>query len=287
ARNAVTLPIMIGGESIGAVVVLSTAPTPTFGVEDIGILLEIATRASLAIAHARLFADLEKANREKAEFLAILSHELRTPLASAIGYSELLLAGIPEQLSSKSQEQVERIRACSWHQLSVVEQILRYARIDSGEDQAYIAEFDVPALLHEVKEIVQPAARERNMDIVWDVPAPPMPIRSDAGRLRQILVNLLSNAIKFTDEGAISLSVRRTDEEYYFVVSDTGIGISEDDTKHIFEPFWRAAQSAKMRGGSGLGLSVSMQLARSLNGSLSVQSQIGVGTTITLRLPIT
>jgi PAS domain S-box-containing protein len=286
-RNAVVLPLSLAGESFGALIVLSATQSPQFGAEDIGVLIEIATRASLAIGNARLFKDLERANSEKAEFLAVLSHELRTPLTAVIGYADLLLSGIPDQLSPIARDHVERIRACSWHELSVIEQIIRYARVERGEDRPEYGDVDVNSLVTEVSEVVNVEARVKNVQLSVDLPSTSLRLRTDAGRLRQILINLLNNAFKFTDEGAISMIVRGSDEEIFFTIADTGLGIAADDLHHVFDPFWRAdATRSAERAGMGLGLAVSASLARSIGGELSVQSQPDVGSTFTLRLPV-
>ena len=287
-RNALALPLSTAGNVLGVMVVMGTSPAPQFGVEDLGVLLEIATRASLALSNAKLYNDLERANREKADFLAVLSHELRTPLTAVIGYSELLLGGIPDKLPGTSRDKIERIRTCSWHQLSVVEQILKYARVETESDTLSISQIEVAGLVNSVAEVVSELAHEKKVELNIDLPASLGTLRTDAGRLRQILINLLSNAFKFTDEGAVSLSVRRSDEEIFFTVSDTGIGIASEDVDRVFDPFWRAPSATLNadRAGMGLGLAVSGKLARSMGGSITVQSQMGVGTTFTVRLPV-
>lgn len=287
ARNALALPLYVPGRTLGVLVVMGTSPEPRFGVEDIGVLIEIATRAALAISNALLFQELEQANQEKADFLEVLSHELRTPLTAVIGYSDLLLSGIPEPLAGRAREHVERIRSCSWHQLSVVEQILKYSRVETGIDLPVISNVNLNVLISEAASMVETTVREKNVSLSLDLPQSAGELNTDAGRLRQIIVNLLTNAFKFTDEGGVSLSVRRDDQNIFITVSDTGIGISQDDVAHVFDPFWRGSdRNSATRVGTGLGLAVSNRLARSLGGDLTVQSQVNVGTVFTLRLPV-
>jgi PAS domain S-box-containing protein len=286
-RNALALPLSSGRVPLGVMVVMGTSPAPQFGAEDLGVLIEIATRASLGISNARLYNDLERANREKADFLAVLSHELRTPLNAVIGYAELLLGGISETLSEGAREKVGRIRECSWHQLSVVEQILKYARVDTGTDAMTFSDVDIAGIVQSVAELVGASAKKKSLDLAVDLPPSLRPLHTDAGKLRQILINLLSNAFKFTDEGSVTMSVRSNDDDIFFTISDTGIGIASDDVDRVFDPFWRAATPTMNpeRTGMGLGLAVSGRLARSLGGEITVQSQVGVGTSFTLRLP--
>lgn len=284
-RNAAVLPLTLAGQVFGALIIVSATPAPQFSADDIGIFLEVATRTSLAVGNARLFTDLERANKEKADFLAVLSHELRTPLTAVMGYAELLLAGVPDTLPPAARDHVERIRACSWHELSVIEQIIHYARIDRGDDRPTLVEIDLAAVVHEVSEVVNPETKR--VELAIDLPGTPIRFKTDSGRLRQILVNLLNNAFKFTEEGGVTFSVRRSDDDLFFTISDTGVGIAPDELPHVFDPFWRSnAARMKERAGMGLGLAVSENLAHSLGGELSVQSQLNVGTAFVLRLPI-
>lgn len=286
-RNALALPLTIGERTLGVMVVMNAEPTPTIGVEDVGVFFEIAMRASMALANAALMQELQRANAEKAEFLEVLSHELRTPLTAVIGYSELLLASVPDALPERARDKVDRIRNCSWHQLGVIEQILHYARVDSGIQAPVIAEVDINELIRDAVGIVQAAVPRKDVGITVDLPDAKLHLRTDAGRLRQIVVNLLTNAFKFTDHGAVSVSVRGDDEHYYVTVADTGIGIDIEEMPRIFEPFWRGNNSGThTRVGTGLGLAVSARLAKSIGADLSVQSRVGIGTIFTLRLPL-
>lgn len=286
-RNAIVLPIVSHNESLGAIVAMGTSPSPQFSVEDIGVMMEIATRTGLAIVNSRLFTQVERANKEKADFLAVLSHELRTPLTAVIGYAELLSVGVPDPLPETARQHVDRIRSCSWHQLGVVEQIIKYARAESGADETIYSKIDVRTLVNETQEIVSQMPHQKDVLLNIDIPTGSFVLHSDAGKLRQILVNLVTNAFKFTDEGAVSIIVRHNDDNAYFTVADTGIGIAPEEVPRVFDPFWRARKYEDFRrSGMGLGLAVSNKLARSLKGELSVQSQVGVGTMFTLRVPI-
>lgn len=282
ARNAVVVPILGNEQCIGVIVVMSATPEPTFGVEEIGVLSEIAERTSLAIANARLFGQLEQSNRERAEFLAVLSHELRTPISAVIGYSDLLLSNMAGQLSETALQHIQRIRSSAWHQIGVVEQILSYARVDQQLTLEYV-DTDVQSVVQDALDLVTPLARRKDIALTVDIPSTQLPISTDVGSLRQILVNLLSNALKFTTHGAVTVSARRTDEDVYIAVTDTGHGIKAEDLARIFDPFWRGR---RVEPGMGLGLSVSRRLTKALCGELTVQSQLGVGTKFTLKVPL-
>ena len=208
-RNAVVLPLRCRDHSCGALVAFVTSPVPSITAEDVGILVEVATRLALAIENAQLMQKLERANREKSEFLAVVSHELRTPLTAVIGYAELLLAGIPDPLTEGAQQQVERIQTSAWHQLSIVEQLVSHARpgIDV-EETVCEATVELAPLIEQVCAVVQPAIAGKGLALEVVIPQP-FTLKTDAGRLRQILINLLWNAAKYTKEGAVRVGSAR------------------------------------------------------------------------------
>ena len=280
-RNAIVFPLRRGGHSFGAIVILTTWPAPVFTAEDAGVLLEVTTRTALAIDNAVLVQKLERANTEKSEFLAVISHELRTPLTAVIGYAELLLAGIPEELTPITKLHVERIRTSAMHQLTIVEQLLDHTRPLPGGGTLARSPIDLRLLVSEVVTLIQSSASEKGLVLTVDVPEA-ITLKSDVGRVRQILLNLAMNAVKYSDSGTVEISVRGSDDEVSFAVSDNGVGIAEDQIGRVFDPYWRATTTGT---GVGLGLSVSRKLARLLGGDINVESKIGVGSTFTLKLP--
>ena len=230
--------------------------------------------------------ELGRANRAKANFLATMSHELRTPLNAVIGYADLLMAGIPEPLPAALERHVERIGLASRHLLSVIEEILSYARIEAGRESVDLGPVDVDEVLREVAAIVEPLAGEKDLRFTAQQRLDPPEITTDARKLRQILVNLLGNAVKFTERGEIRFEAERCGDWVEFHVRDTGIGIDPADQERIFEAF-RQVDDATTRtaGGTGLGLSVSRNLARMLGGDIALRSAPGEGSTFTVRLP--
>ena len=231
--------------------------------------------------------ELQRANRAKSAFLATMSHELRTPLNAVIGYADLLLAGIPDAIPAASERQVERITLASRHLLSVIEEILSYARIEAGREVVERAEVDLREVVSEVAAIAEPLARDKRLAFVSPAEVRPSTLVTDARKLRQILVNLLGNAVKFTERGEIRFEVEEAGGWVEFRVRDTGIGIASDELERVFEPFRQVDQaSTRTAGGTGLGLSVSRHLARLLGGDVSVVSALGEGSTFTLRLPV-
>ena len=231
--------------------------------------------------------ELGRANRAKATFLATMSHELRTPLNAVIGYADLLLAGIPEPLPEGLRRHVDRIGLASRHLLSVIEEILGYARIEAGRESVALEEVDLGEVLSEVVAIVEPLAAEKRLRFTAPERVDPPALVTDARKLRQILVNLLGNAVKFTERGEIGFAAERCGAWVEFRVRDTGIGIDPADQERIFEPFRQADEATtRVAGGTGLGLSVARNLARMLGGDVTVRSKVGEGSTFTVRLPV-
>jgi PAS domain S-box-containing protein len=231
--------------------------------------------------------ELGRANRAKATFLATMSHELRTPLNAVIGYADLLLAGIPEPLPDGLRRHVDRIGLASRHLLSVIEEILGYARIEAGRETVELEAVDLGEVLSEVVAIVEPLAAEKRLRFTAPERVEPPTLMTDARKLRQILVNLLGNAVKFTERGEIGFAAEQCGEWVEFRVRDTGIGIDPADQARIFEPFRQADEApTRVAGGTGLGLSVARNLARMLGGDVTVRSAPGEGSTFVVRLPV-
>lgn len=244
-------------------------------------------QAMLALHSSRLVRNLQAANSAKSAFLATMSHELRTPLNAIIGYSDLMQAEIGGALSSQQQQQIGRVSSAARHLLELIEGILNFARLEAGQEKVHLVDLDAARLAEDVVAMLEPLARNKGVDLSFSASEAPISIRTDAAKLRQILLNLLSNALKFTAHGTIAVEVHRLEHELTCIVRDTGIGIAPDDLDDIFEPFRQVGQVHTQRApGTGLGLSVSRQLARLLGGDLSVESALNEGSTFTLRLPL-
>jgi signal transduction histidine kinase len=235
----------------------------------------------------------EEANAARASFLAVMSHELRTPLNAVIGYAELLDLGIHGPVTTMQTAQLGRIRASANHLVGLIDQVLRFARLEAGRDEVHVEAFDAGALARDAAAMVAPLAAARGLDFHVALPEEPLPMVSDAQKVRQVLLNLLSNATKYTPAGEVALSVERRPAPdgsvacLAFRVRDTGIGIAPAHLARVFDPFWQAAPAlTRTVGGTGLGLSVSQQIARLLGGSVTVDSMPGVGSTFTLVVPV-
>jgi PAS domain S-box-containing protein len=234
----------------------------------------------------------EAANKAKSDFLAAMSHELRTPIGAMSGYAELLAEGIFGDVSPTQRDQLHRIRTVGRHLLTIVEEILTFARIEAGAEQLHISELDAVALAEEAMMVVEPLAARKGLQIHRRLPSQPVPMHTDQVKVRQILINLLGNAVKFTESGSIAMEVSQiaagTEEcTIRFRVTDTGSGIPDDDLGRIFEPFVQLDRGAgRVQEGTGLGLSVSRQLARLMRGDLTAASEVGIGTVFTMTLPV-
>jgi signal transduction histidine kinase len=244
-------------------------------------------QAMLAVHASRLVANLKAANAAKATFLATMSHELRTPLNAIIGYSELLQARISGELNGQQEQHIHRIEGAARHLMGLIEGILNFARLEAGKEQVHTTDVDVAQLNEEVLALVEPLAKAKGLNIRLSAHASLPPIRTDLPKVRQILLNLLSNAVKFTKQGHVTLDARSDSEEMSWAVTDTGTGIAPGDLERIFQPFQQGGETAVGRAaGTGLGLTVSRQLARLLGGDVSVESTAGSGSTFVLRLPL-
>jgi two-component system, cell cycle sensor histidine kinase and response regulator CckA len=251
-------------------------------------------------ALAERTSEAEAANRAKSEFLANMSHEFRTPINAIVGYAELLRLGIPGEVNEGQQNYLDRIRTSSQHLLTLVEEVLDLAKIESGRidvvrEHALVTEPVLAAL-----SLVEPQVAEKQLELVNECVDPPVCyFLGDADRVRQVLVNLLSNAVKFTESGgrltiscdtqsrgADGARLRGHGSWLRIHVEDTGIGIPPDRLESVFEPFVQVEEGrTRTRGGTGLGLTISRDLAHLMGGDLTVQSEPGKGSRFTLWLP--
>ena len=240
---------------------------------------------------AQLNMQLYEINRVKSDFMATMSHELRTPLNSILGFSDVL--GSIDSLDDKQKRYVQNIGKSGRMLLEMINNVLDLAKIESGKMEIRLTNFDIHQIVGAQCDMARPLTEKKNIDLDMEI-EPHLPqLRQDQGRVQQIINNLLSNAIKFTPEGGlIKVTVRRSQRGRMVLrVIDTGVGISEDDQETIFEKF-RQGRSATSGGdvitrqypGTGLGLSIVKELCKLLEGEVSVQSELGTGSTFTVRL---
>lgn len=228
------------------------------------------------------------ANRAKSEFLATMSHELRTPLNAIIGFSEILIGQYFGLLGSpKYQEYAEDIHASGTHLLNLVNDILDLSAIEAGEHDLDYEELAISDVVDDSSPMILELARRKAIRYTIEVPDDLPPLRADRRAIKQILLNLLTNSIKFTpDDGEIKLRVSTTNTHHIIEVIDTGRGIPDDQIDALTKPFVRGGiDSHKTQEGTGLGLSIVNSLIGLHNGELRITSALGLGTTVSVKLP--
>jgi two-component system sensor histidine kinase/response regulator len=245
----------------------------------------------------RLYKDLQTAHdaaiaasQIKSNFLANMSHELRTPLNAIIGYSELLQLLAEKKNDLTFHEDLNRIQNAGKHLLSLINDILDISKIEAGKMDLILVDLDPVCLREEVEDTIRPLAEKNGNQLVLEFDPNCGLIRGDEIRLKQCLLNLLSNACKFTHQGRVRLTVRSTwyhsQPHIAFDVEDSGIGLSEEQLKRLFQPFTQAdASTTRKYGGTGLGLALTKQLVEAMGGEITVQSRLGAGSTFTIYLP--
>jgi signal transduction histidine kinase len=226
------------------------------------------------------------ANRAKSDFLAVMSHELRTPLNAIGGYTEILQLGIYGAVNDAQQDALTRISRSQQTLLSLINDVLNFAKLEAGEVQYSITDVAVVPALSVIEDFVAPQLRRKHLTYAVHPCDRSVTARADADKLQQILINLLSNAIKYTPEGGqIDVRCETDDARVYIRIRDSGIGIASDRLATIFDPFIQVGRALnRPHEGVGLGLSISRDLAAAMGGSLSVESVLGDGSTFTLTL---
>jgi signal transduction histidine kinase/CheY-like chemotaxis protein len=231
-----------------------------------------------------------RASQAKSQFLASMSHELRTPLNAIIGYSELLHEEAEDLDQDAFLPDLEKINSAGKHLLGLINNILDLSKIEAGKMGVLIEDFEVAALIGEVQSVIQPLMAKNANTLVVDCAPELGAMRSDQTKLRQDLFNLLSNAAKFTKQGTITLATRRLKKDgrdwLEFKVSDTGIGMTEEQLGELFQAFAQGeASTSRDYGGTGLGLAITRQFCRMLGGDVTAESTPGQGSTFTIMLP--
>ncbi|HEX8360587.1 MAG TPA: GAF domain-containing protein [Longimicrobium sp.] len=291
--SILVVPLIARGLSLGALTLCMTESGRHYDERDLALAQDLARRAAVAIDNARLFrdaerarADAESANRSKSEFLATMSHELRTPLNAIDGYAELIEIGVHGPVTPAQGEALGRIRRSQKHLLGLINEVLNYARLETGAVRYDLQVVDVADAVAAVEPLILPQVSARSLVLSTERDGL-VAAYADEEKLRQILVNLLSNAVKFTDPGGlIRVAVSGRDHVVEVAVHDTGIGIAPDKLEAVFEPFVQVGRALNNpTEGTGLGLAISRDLARAMGGDLTVRSAPGEGSTFTLTLP--
>ncbi|MCU0518339.1 MAG: PAS domain S-box protein [Oscillatoria sp. Prado101] len=301
-QSLVVIPMVCGRSLKGLLGFDSVRSEKTWTEESVALLKMVAEMLANALERQRTEAQLQRAagaaqaaNRAKSLFLANMSHELRTPLNAIIGYSEILLEEAKDLGYPELAPDLDKIRAAGNHLLALINDILDISKIEAGRMSLYLESFDIFALVDSVVATIQPLVQKNGNTLEVDCDPALGTMHADMTKVRQVLFNLLSNAGKFTSKGRISLAVRREQgvlgssvagEMIIFTVSDTGIGIPAEQLQNIFQPFTQADTSiTRLYGGTGLGLAISQRFCVMMGGEIAVTSEVGAGSTFTVRLP--
>ena len=294
-RTVLGVPLLREGAAIGAVLLTRSEVQP-FTQQQIDLITTFADQAVIAIANVSLFDEiqdksrqLEQASQHKSQFLANMSHELRTPLNAIIGYSEILQEDAVDLGQDNLVSDLKKIESAGRHLLGLINDILDLSKIEAGKMDIYLEDVEIVPLLEEVRSIIVPMA-EKNANVLEYRLADNLgSMRTDRTKLKQSLLNLFSNGSKFTQNGRLTLNVQRfeTDKPMVrFAISDTGIGMTEEQLGRLFQAFNQAdASTTKKYGGTGLGLAITRNFCQLLGGNVTVTSKPGEGSTFTIVLP--
>ncbi|WP_028312679.1 PAS domain-containing protein [Derxia gummosa] len=228
----------------------------------------------------------EASNRLKSEFLASMSHELRTPLHAILGFTDMLLRGLPGPLNPAQTRQLGNVHTSARHLLSLINDLLDVARVESGKTRLNIAPLDAGVVVSDAVEVLRSTAAGKHLDLELKLPAEPAMALADQRALTQIVINLVGNAIKFTDAGWVRVEVGGDGKHVRLSVTDSGCGISHDDQSRLFQAFIQADKGRHhLRGGTGLGLYLCRRLSDEQGGHITLESEPGRGSRFTLLLP--
>ncbi len=295
------------GYNLGTLCIIDTTPRAPLSIEEEETLADLAAlvvdelelRDALNKAHREIKKrqeaeallqetnlKLEMATRAKSIFLANTSHELRTPISAIIGFSELLSKEVVGSLNQRQSNYTGYIHDSGKHLLSLVNDTLDLSKIEAGKMELHLNEVHIPDLVRSAVPIIQERYRDDGVELEIELPQEMSPVLADERRLRQVIYNLLGNAIRFTPTGGVVRFVVKDDpSRVCFAIEDTGVGISAEDQKKLFQPFSQL-NAAKGRGeGTGLGLALTKHLVELHNGRIEVESQIGKGSTFRFSIP--
>jgi len=274
-------------QTVGRIVILHDVTEARVKEQQIRAQNEALIRANEALTIARQQA--EEATRLKSEFLATMSHELRTPLNAVIGYTQLQLEGIAGDLPAEVRTYQQKVLNNAQHLLALINEVLDLAKIEAGRMTLQATTFSLSDLFEQIVNHTKVLADKKALpfESTYD-PRLPATLHGDPTRLKQIAVNLLSNAVKFTDEGRVTFAMKALpNREFSIVVTDTGIGIPEDQHDVVFQEFRQVdGSSTRAHGGTGLGLAIVKRLVEMMNGRIELKSKIGEGSTFTVVLPV-
>jgi signal transduction histidine kinase len=292
-RSELAIPLQTGNRLLG-IFDLQSSQVNRFGDEEISVLTTLAEQISIAMRNAQLFAEAEiaraeaeQANQVKSQFLASMSHELRTPLNAILNFTEFVADGVLGDVNDDQVDALNKAIESGEHLLSLINDILDLTKIEVGMMELFIEEVDINKTLESVLATAKSLVNEKpGVEIVTDIDLDLPVIAADKRRLRQIMLNLISNAVKFTPQGTVTVTTRRDNDDLILIVQDTGVGIPPEEQAMIFESF-RQAEGGRAAGvGTGLGLPITRYLVEAHHGEVWMESEVNVGSTFYVRLPL-
>ena len=299
AKAYLVVPIFCRGNLWGLLFAYQLSSPRRWESKEIEIMIQVGIQLGVAVQQGELLAqtqeqakelriaknNAERANQAKSEFLANMSHELRTPLNAVLGYTQLMQRS--NELEPKHQEYIDIIDSSGNHLLSLINDVLEMSKIEAGQTVLNEISFNLYKLLLELESLFKLKAESKQLRLTFNRhPDVPQYIKSDRQKLRQVLINIISNAIKFTKRGQIQLTVWVEQNCLYFAIEDTGCGIASEEIEQIFTAFGQARAGRQLNQGTGLGLSISKVFLELMKGQITVDSEIGQGTTFTLTIPL-
>jgi signal transduction histidine kinase len=293
-QASLIVPLKIENKLTGILLVGEKLSGEIFDGQELEVLAVLANQVAISLENARLYEELSSSNaqlmqasRLKSQFLASMSHELRTPLNSIIGFSKVLLNRLDGDLTERQEVYIRSVHNSGTHLLQLINGILDFSRIEAGKLEMLSEELDLHELIDECIESSMPLARGKQVKLEKNVPLELPRLSADRTKVKQILLNLLSNAIKFTTQGRVLVGVVAEPDAMRISVSDTGIGIRQEDLTRLFEPFQQLDNPvARGAGGTGLGLAISKKFVELHGGRIWAESRENQGSTFHFTLPL-
>jgi signal transduction histidine kinase len=300
-KSLVFVPLCWEDKGIGSIWV-GRSFTGAFTDKQLVLLRTFADQAAIAIQNARLFREIQQksaelqvanrqlqvANKHKSDFLANMSHELRTPLNAIIGFSEVMIEKMFGELNEKQIEYQQDIHASGKHLLSLINDILDLSKIEAGRMELELSTFHLPTAVSNAVTLIRERAQRHGIALGIEVDDRLGDFQADERKVKQILLNLLSNAVKFTpDGGRVDVTAKLDTDKVEIAVKDTGVGISAEDQRLLFEEFKQlGSDSSRKAEGTGLGLALTKRLVELHGGQIVVHSAVGQGSTFKVSLPL-